>query len=46
MRGQRRRRRFAFGSETPVEGTDGRVVLNGVSSGVPEVKANQVVTLG
>ena len=37
---------FAFGSETAVEGTDGRVVLNGASSGVPEVKANQVVTFG
>ena len=37
---------FAFGSETPVEGADGRVVLNGGARGVPEVKANQIVTLG
>ena len=37
---------FAFGSETPVEGTDGRVVLNGGARGVPEVKANQSLPLG
>ena len=37
---------FAFGSETPVEGTDGRVVLNGASSGVPKVKTDQIVTFG